>query len=185
MELFWEHGYEGTALSDLTAAMDIAPTSLYAAFGSKEGLFREAVDHYNDPQRSPVERALADQSTARDVVHAILRANAQLYTRPDTPRGCLIVLGGFTYTPKNTAARDILADLRRTDRERLKQRFEQAIAEGELQTGADAEALAHFVLSVLHGMSIDARDGATRAQLDRTVDLTMTAWDHLTSNPPR
>lgn len=181
MDAFWEHGYEGTSLTDLTTAMGIGPTSLYAAFGSKESLFREAVAHYNDPQRSPTERALTEQPTARKVVEAILRENVRLYTRSDTPRGCLIVLAGITYSEQNTAVRDLLADLRRSDRENLTQRFERAIADDELPPESDTQALANFVLTVLHGMSIHARDGADRDQLTRTVDLAMTAWDHFTS----
>lgn len=115
------------------------------------------------------------------MVEAILRENVRLYTQSDTPRGCLIVLAGFTYAEQNTAARDLLADLRRSDRENLAQRFERAIADGDLPPESDTQALANFVLTVLHGMSIHARDGADRGQLTRTVDIAMTAWDHLTS----
>lgn len=181
MELFWEHGYEGTSMTDLTRAMGIGPTSLYAAFGSKEGLFREAVAYYTEPHRSPLERALTEQPTARGVVEAILRSNADLYTRPDAPRGCLVVLAGITYAERDTAARDLLADLRRSDRAHLTQRFDRAIADGELPAGVDAGELANSVLTVLHGMAIHARDGATLHQLTRTVDHAMQAWDHLTS----
>lgn len=46
MEVFWRLGYEGASMTDLTAAMGIASPSLYAAFGSKEALFRQALDHY-------------------------------------------------------------------------------------------------------------------------------------------
>src|ERR1700742_2715440 len=46
MELFWEHGFDGVSISDLTEATRINRRSLYAEFGSKEELFRRAVERY-------------------------------------------------------------------------------------------------------------------------------------------
>jgi AcrR family transcriptional regulator len=45
--LFWRHGYGGTSLNELEAEMGIGRTSIYGAFGGKEGLFLEVVDHYD------------------------------------------------------------------------------------------------------------------------------------------
>lgn len=178
LTLFWERGYEGTSLNDLTTAMGISVTSLYAAFGSKAELFREAVAYYNDPERSPTTRALRDQPTARHAVEAMLRDNARQYSDPATPRGCMIVLAGTTYTPASAPLRDLLADLRDRDRQDLRHRLARAISDGDLPAQADAGALATFVITVLHGLSVQARDGACARDLDTVVDYAMHAWDH-------
>lgn len=160
--------------------MGISATSLYAAFGSKEDLFREAVAYYNAPRRSPTTRALRDQPTARAAVEAMLRDNARLYADPATPRGCLIVLAGTNYTPTSAPVKDLLSELRRRDREELEHRVERAIADGELPSRLDPVALARFVITLLHGLSVQARDGASSQQLDAVVDHAMRSWDHLT-----
>jgi AcrR family transcriptional regulator len=177
LELFWERGFEGTSVSDLTDAMGINAPSLYAAFGSKEELFREAVAYYNDPDRSPTALALRDATTAREAVVATLRENARAYTDPSTPRGCLIVLAATTYTPNSAAIRDLLADLRAQDRRQLQRRLDRAVAEGELPASVNTSALATFVMTVLHGLSIQARDGADAAALDAAIDVALLAWD--------
>jgi AcrR family transcriptional regulator len=182
MELFWERGYEGTSLSELTAAMGIGVKSLYATFGSKEELFREAVAHYNDPAYCPTTRALRDQPTARQAVEEMLRENARLYTDPSTPRGCMIVLAGITYTPADASIRDLLTDLRDQDRRLLRQRIERAVSDGELPADADPAALTGFVITVLHGLSLQARDDASRADLDTVIDYAMRAWDHFVAS---
>jgi AcrR family transcriptional regulator len=179
MELFWEQGYEGTSMNDLTAAMGIGVKSLYSTFGSKEQLFREAVDYYNDPQRAPTTRALQDQPTVRQAVEATLRDNARLYTAESTPRGCMVVLAGITYTPSDAPIRDLLADLRDRDRQTLRERLERAIIDGELPSHVDGQALTGFVITILHGLSIQARDGASTGDLESVVDCAMEAWDHL------
>lgn len=181
LELFWERGYEGSPLADLTAAMGISVTSLYAAFGSKEALFREAVAYYNDPQRSPTARALRDQPSARQAVEAMLRDNARLYTDPATPRGCLIVLAATTYTPASQPVRDLLADLRQRDRDELHRRLERALADGELPASADLAALTAFIITILHGLSVQARDGASAQDLNGVIDEALHSWDHLTT----
>ncbi len=178
LELFWERGFEGTSVSELTAAMGISAPSLYAAFGSKEELFRESVAYYNDPERSPTARALREEPTARRAVEGMLRDNARSYTDPATPRGCLIVLAATTYTPSSAGIRDLLADLRDRDRRDLRLRLDRAVTEGELPGSLDTAALAAFVMTALHGLSIQARDGASADALDAVVDLAMLAWDH-------
>lgn len=185
LNLFWERGFEGTSMSELTAAMGISAPSLYAAFGSKEELFRECVAYYNAPERSPTTRALRDAPTARQAVEAMLRDNARNYTDPAAPRGCLIVLAAVTYTPNSVGVRDLLAELRDQDRRELRARLDRALAEGQLPASVDPAVLTAFVMTVLHGLSIQARDGATAQSLQAVVDMAMLTWDHLVQQARR
>jgi AcrR family transcriptional regulator len=175
--LFWEQGYEGTSIADLTAAMGIAAPSLYAAFGSKEELFREAVASYNAD--SPTDRALAREPTAYAAVAAMLHDNADDYTDPATPPGCMLVLGAPVGTPDHSGVRESLAEERRASVERIRDRLERAIADGDLPAGTDTAALARFYSTVLDGMSIKARDGASNAELHAVADAALAAWDGL------
>ncbi len=175
--LFWEQGYEGTSIADLTAAMGIAAPSLYAAFGSKEELFREAVASYAED--SPTDRALAREPTAYAAVAAMLHDNADDYTDPATPLGCMLVLGAPVGTPEHSGIREGLAEERRAAVERLRARLDRGIADGDLPAGADTAALAHFYSTVLDGMSIKARDGATNAELHAIADAALAAWERL------
>src|SRR5271169_3600422 len=105
LDLFWERGYEGTSLSDLTAAMGIASASLYAAFGSKEELFREALMLYGMTVGAPPGQALREHPDTRDAFEAMLRAAADAMTIPDAPRGCLLVLAAPTGAIENSRVR--------------------------------------------------------------------------------
>jgi AcrR family transcriptional regulator len=177
VELFWEQGYEGTSIADLTGAMGIAAPSLYAAFGSKEALFREAVGFYCED--SLTERALGRGGTARDAVAAMLYDNADDYVDPATPRGCMLVLGAPVGTPANSGVRERLADARRESVERLRERLDRGVADGDVPAGADTAMLADFYSTVLDGMSIKARDGASRDELRAIAAAALAAWDGL------
>jgi len=177
IELFWEQGYEGTSIADLTQAMGIGAPSLYAAFGSKEELFREAVERY--ALDSPTDRALAREPTARAAVAAMLHDNADDYTDPATPLGCMLVLGAPVGTPAQSGVRERLAEERRVAVDRLQARIDQGIADGDVPPGTDTAALARFYSTVLDGMSIKARDGASNAELHAVADAALAAWDSL------
>ncbi|UCI05716.1 TetR/AcrR family transcriptional regulator [Mesorhizobium sp. B1-1-8] len=176
MEVFWAKGYEGASLSDLTAAMGINSPSLYAAFGSKEALFLEATDLYTRVEGSDIWTTLEEAPTARQAIEGFLTQTAKAYSQTDRPQGCLIALGALH---QDSSQGLICHDLRRRRAENhmaLKRRLERAVAEGELPADFDSQTAATFFATVQHGMSIQARDGATYAALMATVAGAMAAW---------
>jgi AcrR family transcriptional regulator len=182
MELFWERGYEGATLEDLQAAMGgISPPSFYHAFGSKQALFREAVDLYVATIGEPILQALQDGKTARGSVEAMLRLTADSVSQPGKPHGCMLVLGATNCAPASKGAQDYLLAIRQRAPEVIKDRLKRAVAEGDLAPGANTGAIAAFYATVIHGLGIRAGDGAPRAGLMAAVDGAMAAWDTLTS----
>lgn len=185
MEVFWEHGYEGTSITDLTAAMGINSPSLYAAFGCKEQLFREAIAVYEATEGAATTRALADEPTAQRAIEAMLRDNVEAYADPATPNGCMIVLAATVGAVANAGVRELLADNRRQNLSAVAERIERGVEEGDVPPGTDAEAVALFYVTVLQGLSIQARDGASRDTLHAVVDGAMAVWDTLLADRAR
>ncbi|MET7290616.1 TetR/AcrR family transcriptional regulator [Streptomyces griseoloalbus] len=175
--LFWERGYEATSIGDLTEAMGIRPGSLYAAFGDKKSLFREAVHHYG---RSPVGAfmalALEEEPTAHGAFDRILREAAVIYPDPSHPAGCLIISAATNVTPQDAETEAFLRSLRNENLATFAARLRSAQQTGELPPTADPGSLAAYFAAVIQGMSQRARDGATAAELTETAELALHAW---------
>jgi AcrR family transcriptional regulator len=181
LDLFWERGYEGTSLHDLARAMGIASASIYACFGSKEELFRKVMALYGATSGEPPRRALREHPTARAAVHEMLRATADEITRPDTPHYCMLVLAAPTGAVENHAVREFLADRRRGQLDAIRDRLARGVADGDLTVPpAGVAALARYYATVVQGLSVQARDGAGRAELETVITCAMAAWDTLT-----
>jgi AcrR family transcriptional regulator len=175
LRVFWRRGYEGATLPDLTKAMGINRPSLYAAFGSKEGLFRKALDRYVEGPAAFVREAL-DEPTARAVAERLLTGTIDLVTDRRNPRGCLIVQGALACGETAESVRREVAARRVAGEVAVRQRFERAQADGELPAGADAADLARYVVTVVRGMAVQAAGGASREDLRRVADLALQAW---------
>ena len=182
LDVFWERGYEGTSLNDLAQAMGIASASIYACFGSKEDLFRKVMALYGTTSGEPPRRALREQPTARAAIHAMLRATADEITRPDTPHYCMLILAAPTGAVENHTVREFLAGIRRDMFTENRDRLARGVADGDLTASADLDAIARYYTTVVQGLSIQARDGASRADLEAVITCAMAAWDTLAAD---
>jgi AcrR family transcriptional regulator len=151
LRTFWEHGYDGTSVADLTRAMGIGPPSLYAAFGDKRTLFEEVVESYVTRYGVFLRRALDEEPTARAAMARILREAADEYTRPGRPPGCMVI----SITGNSAESSEAAASLLRAKRARNTEMFTERIRAG---------------------ISQQARDGASREELETTAELAMRAW---------
>ena len=177
MRLFWARGYEATSVGELAAALGIHPPSLYAAFGDKRRLFSEVVARYQAGPGGYGAASLSDPSLpTREAIGRLLRDAASAFTRPCDPHGCLVVLAA---TNCGAEADDVAEDLaaRRAGTEAaIRARIERGLAEKDVAPHTDAAALTGLVATTLFGMSIKARDGASRADLEAIVDHLLAAW---------
>lgn len=175
MLMFWRHGYETTSIVDLTTAMGVTAPSLYAAFGDKKRLFLEAMRRYaGDPDA--MARDIREAPSAYDAANAMLTKAAVGYTGDTTPRGCLLASATATGSAASCDVQDAVADIRRFIVACLQARIDADVASGLLSPATDAVALAGLIMAVAQGMSVLARDGASRAVLVAIVAATMAAW---------
>jgi len=175
LHVFWQNGYEGTSIADLTEAMGINPPSLYAAFGNKETLFREALDRYEARRDEIMAEAFA-APTAREAMTRLLEGTADRLSDKGKPRGCLMVQGALCGGEECETVKRDLASRRAGGEALIRERLKRAKREGDLPDDADPAALARFVSTILQGMSVQASGGATRKELHAIADIALRAW---------
>ncbi len=175
MLTFWHYGYETASVADLTAAMGISAPSLYTAFGDKKQLFLEAVRLYaGDPEDAG--RRIDDAPSAYDAARALMSVAATAYTGKATPKGCLLASATASGSAASADVQAAVADVRRGIEKRLRVRIERDVEDGVLPPTTQPAALAGLVLAVTQGMSVLARDGASRASLLAMVKAALRAW---------
>ena len=184
MEVFWRKGYDATSIQDLTEAMGINPPSLYAAFGDKEKLYVEAVEYYRAQRGEHVRQILAEEPTARGAVEKALRGAVAELCRRDSPSGCLLTMSTGCSSVSD-GVQQMLVRKRLMARERIRERIQRGIDEGDVPASTDALALAEFVTTVFAGMAMHARDGASRKSLLATVDNAMRAFPEVARKASR
>jgi AcrR family transcriptional regulator len=180
MELFWTKGYEAASMSELTGAMGIASPSLYAAFGCKENLFREAVALYRKVHGAEIWNALARAQTAFEAIKGFLMESARVFTRSGKPSGCLVVLSALHVSESCETVRAELIKIREHNVKELTDRLKQGVEAGELAADVVLEPIARYYVTVQQGMSIQARDGANRKTLEAIAAAAIASWESLT-----
>ena len=172
-DAFWSHGYEGTSINDLVAALGLASSRIYAAFGTKEELFREAVSLYRDGEGGRAIKALQAGSTVVEGIEQMLRVAIATYTQPGRPRGCMVVAAAANCSADNASVMNWLADHRRARTRAIFDRLQRGAEQGELPPLADVAALADYFSTLMSGFSTQARDGVSRSKLLAMVPMAM------------
>ena len=175
IDVFWRHGYEGASMAELTKAMRLNSPSIYAAFGSKRGLFDAVLKRYRSRRAANREYVLAGR-TAREVAERLLFDTIAWLTDPQEPRGCLLVQSGLSAGVSNSDVPRTLIEQRSGIREAVAECFERFKTEGNLEPSADPTALARYLHMVVLGLAIHAQDGMSVPELKESAKLALVGW---------
>jgi len=176
-DMFWERGYEGVSMADLVQRLGIASARIYAAFGSKETLFRETVVHYVTHDGGFAERAFKEEPTVRQAIERVLNDAVETFTRANGPKGCMVVSAATNCTDENDAVFAWLAKHRKARTDAVIERVRQAVRDGELSAQTDVEALGDYFATLLFGLSVQARDGVPKKRLLALIPGAMQLFD--------
>ncbi|MFL9924213.1 TetR/AcrR family transcriptional regulator [Herbaspirillum lusitanum] len=190
MHVFWQKGYEGTTMADLTAAIGVKAPSLYAAFGDKNALFREAVEFYACTTGAGPLRVLEAGKGIHEDMLGMLRASVEMYTgkTPGMPslasgKGCMVVISAINCAPENVEHADELSQRRLKRRNEIRNRLLKAQREGEIREDADITALGDFYTAFLNGLALGARDGLSAARLSATLQHAILPLEMVLAKP--
>jgi AcrR family transcriptional regulator len=172
MLLFWERGYEGTSMTDLTQAMGLSPSSIYAAFGGKHALFALAVKRYMDSRAQYATKAL-EESTLEKVIRALFDNTVAFLTMPGHPPTCMTLAGAMGCSVDAAPARDLMTEIRKQNEVAMRERLLQARKSGELSKEINVDDYSRYLSSILAGLSIQAANGSTKAELKRTSEMAL------------
>lgn len=175
MKIFWQKGYTATSMNDLYEAMGIKSPSLYAAFGSKEDLYEEVLLHYEQSVAPRIWGHMTSEPSPREAVWLWLERSADMLTQTEMPHGCMVTLSAVG-SEGNDRLGQLVRRMRAAGFSLLKTRLEQAQKQGDLPGSVDVEALTRLYVSIQQGMSIQARDGASREILLSIARSAMALW---------
>ena len=175
IEVFWEKGYEGASLDDLTRAMGVSRPTLYAAFGDKRAVFLAAIDAYARGIGSEPMAAFEAEESIAPAVRAFLRVSLENNTADAHPRGCLIGCCASTSAIEVPGVAERIASISAAGERRLRSRFQRERDAGALPGVPDAAGRAAILMDLMNAQAIRARAGASRRLLLRGLDVRVRA----------
>jgi AcrR family transcriptional regulator len=175
LQLFWDRGYEGTSLNGLLSEMPLNKPSLYKTFGSKEELFQRVLKRYDERHLDFRREALAERST-RAIIERLLAGMVNLHVGEGRPRGCLMTNAALACSPETDPIRSTVARERDKFRQLLMERFQDAARSAPLPVGLSIGAAASLVQTMIEGLAVQVKCGATRKELEAVCQAFIAMW---------
>ncbi len=181
LDLFWRHGYEATSLADLVEATGAKAPTLYGEFGNKEGIFRAAAERYMTKFAERGRALLTNPNcTVAEATEDFMRDTAALYTDKNLPSGCFLICTSAALSSESEDVAQMLRARHHFQENMLADFLRARQAKGDIPPMANVATLAKYLMCIMQGMSVQARDGATQAELDNIVSTLMSVWPELT-----
>lgn len=176
MLLFWEYGYESTSISDLTQSLNITAPSLYSSFGDKSQLFHQCLEYYLKHEACPIERIFQEAKTSKVAIELYLYEHAKKLVQAHKPTGCMLVVSTMNCSEENYDIQHDLLLKRHQTKQKILERLTQGVSEGDLSKQVDLIAMTDFYNTVIQGLTLQARDGLDRTQLNQVISHAMKSW---------
>lgn len=183
IELFWRHGYEGVSISDLTRAIGITTSSLYAAFGGKRQLFDQVVERYLSTKGRFTSLALEEENDSISLIRRLFFEAANEYADASGPGGCLIVSAATCVTDANREVEEKLKNNRLSNIKKIESILQSDRNAGNIPNTVNPSTVAGFVATVLQGMAQRGRDGASSDDLRSTANLAFEQVERILGKP--
>src|SRR5260370_19676443 len=172
IRVFWEEGYEGATLASLTGAMRINRSSMFAAFGNKEALFKKAFERYVSVHLAHIWEAL-EKPTIRECIEHALRKNVDFLSTPGNPNGCLSVHEALATGPEGDSVKQWLIQGRKHGQGMVWRGIETAKEDGELPADTDPGAYARYLETLIQGLGVQGANGATKPDINNMSHLAL------------
>lgn len=176
MMLFWKYGYEATAMSDLTKALNLTAPSIYSTFGDKSQLFHACLDYYLKHEACSLDLIFQQAETAKVAIELYLYENLKKLLQQDKPTGCMLVTATMNCSEQHQPLQHDLLLKRQQVKEKIYQRLQQGVEDGDLSSDADIQAMKDYYSTVIQGLTMQARDGVAIEQLENVVTLALKTW---------
>ena len=176
MMLFWKYGYEATAMSDLTKALNLTAPSIYSTFGDKSQLFHACLDYYLKHEACSLDLIFQQAETAKVAIELYLYENLKKLLQQDKPTGCMLVTATMNCSEQHQSLQHDLLLKRQQVKEKIYQCLQQGVEDGDLSSDADIQAMTDYYSTVIQGLTMQARDGVAIEQLENVVTLALKTW---------
>jgi TetR/AcrR family transcriptional repressor of nem operon len=177
MQVFWCRGFEATSVQDLVDATGVGRGSLYAAFGSKEGLYLAALDRYREQLAAPMLAAVAGGRPIRTVVRdVLLQLVEEAVTDPDR-RGCLMVNAATERMAHDPAVAGRVRDTLSAMEDALTEALLAAQDAGQATRERSARDLARFLVLTVQGLRVMGVVTPDRRALRASVEVALRCLD--------
>ncbi len=176
IEIFWRQGYKATSVQNLVEATGVQRGSLYAAFGSKAGLFDAAMDRYMAEYSAP--RMLENEDRPiREALAELLRALVDSAVTDQSRRGCFVTNTAVELTSHDSAVATKVADNLGDLEDVLTRRLADAQANGEVRSDREPRALARFLVGSVQGLRVMSKVTPDRERLQDIADIVLASLD--------
>ncbi len=176
IEVFWRQGYKATSVQDLVEATGVQRGSLYAAFGSKAGMFDAAMDRYMAKYSAP--RLLENEDRPiREALAELLRALVETAVTDKSRRGCFVTNTAVELTPHDRAVAKKVASNLGDLEDVLTRRLADAQARGEVRSDREPRALARFLVGSVQGLRVMSKVTPDRERLRDIADIVLASLD--------